>query len=131
MLHDRAVSEQERQRLFARNLRIARLRAHLTQVDMAEAMQMSETVYARYEAALTWPAVGSLRRLCQILRCSADWLLGLDDTPGPAPALPTEPLALRRVLRQLRHAQPRTRRMVTLLLDELEARGRLPPLDEE
>jgi hypothetical protein len=37
----------ERRRVFARNLRIARQRAHLTQVDMAEAMEMSETVYAR------------------------------------------------------------------------------------
>ena len=122
----------ERRRVFARNLRIARQRAHLTQVDMAEAMQMSETVYARYEAGTTWPATGSLKRLCQILRCSVDWLLGLDDSPGPAPAPPPrEPLALRRLRRQLRQAQPGTRRMVKILLDELEARGRLPPPDDE
>ena len=97
---------------------------------MAEAMNMSVTVYARYEAAMVWPNVDSLRRLCQILRCSADWLLGLDDTPGPAPsAPPEESLAMRRLRRQLRQAQPRTKRMVSLLLDELEARGRLAPPD--
>jgi transcriptional regulator with XRE-family HTH domain len=98
---------------------------------MAEAMRMSETVYARYEAGTTWPATGSLRRLCRILRCSANWLIGLDDTSGPAPSPPpAEPLAVRRLRRQLRNAQPGTRRMVERLLDELEARGRLAPPDE-
>jgi transcriptional regulator with XRE-family HTH domain len=122
----------QRRRVFARNLRIARQRARLTQVDMAEAMEMSETVYARYEAGTTWPATGSLRRLCRLLRCSASWLLGLDDTSGPAPSPPpAEPLAVRRLRRQLRTAQPGTRRMVELLLDELQARGRLPPPDED
>lgn len=121
-----------RRRVFARNLRTARARAHLTQVDMAEAMNMSVTVYARYEAAMVWPNVDSLRRLCQILRCSADWLLGLDDTPGPAPSPPPEEsLAMRRLRRQLRQAQPRTKRIVSLLLDELETRGRLAPLDDD
>jgi transcriptional regulator with XRE-family HTH domain len=132
MSDDQDTQEQERQQAFARNLRAARERAHLTQVDMAEAMKMSETVYARYEAAKTWPSIGSLRRLCQILNCSADWLLALDDTPGPAPSVPPqEPLAVRRLRRQLRHAQPRTRRMVKLVLDELQERGRLPPPDHE
>lgn len=93
---------------------------------------MSETVYARYEAGSIWPTPDSLRRLCQILRCSADWLLGLDDTTGPALAPPPEESpALRRVLRQLRHAQPGTRRLVEHLLDELEACGRLEPPDDE
>ena len=132
MSDDQDLQEQERQRTFARNLRIARERAHLTQVDMAEAMNMSETVYARYETAKTWPSIGALLRLCQILNCSADWLLGLDDTPGPSVAPePREPLAVRRLRRQLRTAQPRTRRMVKLLLDELEARGRLAPPDDD
>jgi transcriptional regulator with XRE-family HTH domain len=121
-----------RRRVFARNLRIARQRAHLTQVDMAEAMEMSETVYARYEGGMTWPTPSSLCRLCQILHCSPNWLLGLDNTPGPAPSPPpAEPPALRRVLRQLRQAQPDTRRLVEILLDELEARGRLPPPDDD
>jgi len=132
MSDDQDTQEQERQRTFSRNLRIARERAHLTQVDMAEAMTMSETVYARYESAKTWPSIGALLRLCQILNCSADWLLGLDDTPGPAlSALPQEPLPVRRLRRQLRHAQPRTRRMVKLVLDELQERGRLAPPDDE
>ncbi len=122
----------QRRRVFARNLRIARQRAHLTQVDMAEAMGMSETVYARYEAGTTWPATGSLRRLCRILRCSANWLIGLDDTSGPAPSPPpAEPMAVRRLRRQLRTARPETRRLVERLLDELEARGRLAPPDED
>jgi transcriptional regulator with XRE-family HTH domain len=118
--------------VFARRLRIARLRVHLTQADMAEAMEMSETVYARYEAGMIWPTPASLRRLRRILRCSANWLLGLDNTSGPPISPPpADPPALRRVLRLLRQAQPGTRRMVELLLDELEARDRLPPDEDE
>ena len=132
MSDDQDTQEQERQRTFSRNLRVARERAQLTQVDMAEAMTMSETVYARYESAKTWPSIGALLRLCQILNCSANWLLGLDDTAGPAlSAPPQEPLAVRRLRRQLRHARPRTRRMVKLVLDELQERGRLSPPDDE
>jgi transcriptional regulator with XRE-family HTH domain len=132
MSDDQNTQDRERQRTFANNLRVARERAHLTQVDMAEAMNMSETVYARYETAKTWPSIGALTRLCQLLNCSADWLLGLSDTPGPEVApLPSEPLAVRRLRRQLRDAHPRTRHMVDLLLDELEARGRLAAPDDD
>jgi hypothetical protein len=73
-----------------------------------------------------------LRRLCRLLRCSANWLIGLNDTSGPAHSPPpAEPLVLRRLRRQFRDAQPGTRRMVERLLDELEARGRQPPPDED
>jgi transcriptional regulator with XRE-family HTH domain len=116
---DGESEEQARQRRFARALRQARSRAELTQGDMAEALHMSETVYARYECGKAWPSLGRLRRLCAILDCPADVLLGLEPA-GTAPAPrkpppdpPAEPLVVRRLRRQLRTARPNTVRVVT------------------
>lgn len=134
---DGESEEQARQRCFARALRAARARTELTQGDMAEALGMSETVYARYERGKAWPSLGRLRRLCDILDCPADVLLGLDRAAPaagqlkPPPGPPTEPLAVRRLRRQLRHARPSTVRVVTWLLDILTERGLLQPPDED
>jgi transcriptional regulator with XRE-family HTH domain len=120
--------EQQWQRQFARNLRAARERAQLTQGDVAEALGMSETVYARYEAARTWPAIGRLRHLCQILDCSADVLLGyraLDEHALP-PAPPRDAPRLRRLLRLVRQARPELVQTVHQMLDILDGYRSLP-----
>jgi transcriptional regulator with XRE-family HTH domain len=100
---------------------------------MAEALGMSETVYARYERGMAWPSLGRLRRLCSILDCPADVLLGnepADTNPAPC-APPAEPLVMRRLRRQLRDARPNTVRVVTWLLDTLTEHGLLEPPDED
>ena len=131
------MSEEQAQRRFARALQAARARTELTQGDMAEALGMSETVYARYERGKAWPSLGRLRRLCDILDCPADVLLGLEPADisapprKPPPAPPAEPLAVRRLRRQLRTARPNTVRVVTWLLDTLTERGLLEPPDED
>ena len=131
--NDRDRQEQQWQRQFARNLRAARERAQLTQGDLAEALDMSETVYARYEAAKTWPAIGRLRHLCQILDCSADVLLGyraLDDRALP-PAPPRDAPRLRRLLRLVRQARPEMVLTVHQMLDLLDGyRGPAGPDSE-
>ena len=130
-------SEEQAQRRFARALRIARARTELTQGDMAEALGMSETVYARYERGKAWPSLGRLRRLCDILDCPADVLLGNESAAAakaprkPPPAPPAEPLIMRRLRRQLRDARPNTVRVVTWLLDVLTEHGLLEPPDED
>jgi transcriptional regulator with XRE-family HTH domain len=129
----RKIQDEQRRRLFSRNVRVARERAHLTQADMAESMDMSETVYSRYERAQTWPSTGSLRRLCAVLGCSADVLLGIrelaaDDTP---PAPPQDPPRLRRLLRDLREARPETTHAAHCLLDVIAEHGALPAPDDD
>ncbi|HWN71963.1 MAG TPA: helix-turn-helix transcriptional regulator [Haliangium sp.] len=117
------IQEEERQHRFARNLRAARLRARLTQAGVAEKLGMNDEVYARYERAKMWPGIDKLCRLCDILGCSADSLLGTDEAaPGPAetPVSEGSP-AVRRVLRRLRKARPRTVRLVSRMLNDLEA----------
>jgi transcriptional regulator with XRE-family HTH domain len=128
----RKIQDQHRRRLFSRNVRVARERAHLTQADMAESMKMSETVYARYERAQTWPSTDSLRRLCAVLGCSADVLLGTGER-GPEtapPAPPQDPPRLRRLLRDLREARPETTHAAHCLLDVIAEQGHLPAPDE-
>ncbi|HWN67372.1 MAG TPA: helix-turn-helix transcriptional regulator [Haliangium sp.] len=125
MPEDWDPQEMEWRRRFARHLRAARERARLTQADVAEALGMTETVYARYERAKIWPGIGRLRQLCQILDCSADVLLGYQKlAPGAVPpAPPEEPLHLRRLQRQFRHARPDTVQAAHRVLDILERYG--------
>jgi transcriptional regulator with XRE-family HTH domain len=116
--------EREWRRIFARQLRALRERARLTQSAVAAALEMSETVYARYEAGKIWPSLGRLRRLCQVLGCSADALLGFAYQGEPPPD-PSDPLPLRRLRRQLRQAGPESLRAVTRFLDALDRHGGL------
>jgi transcriptional regulator with XRE-family HTH domain len=133
MTHDWQTQDLECQRRFSRNLRAARERARLTQADVAEAMDMTVTVYARYERGKIWPSIGALRRLCDVLECSADLLLGLQEPEGdPAsPEPPAEPLPVRRLRRQLRRADPATLRLVEQMLDKLQESGVLPEPDDD
>lgn len=133
MTHDWQTQDLECQRRFSRNLRAARERARLTQADVAEAMDMTVTVYARYERGKIWPSIGALRRLCDVLECSADLLLGLQEPEGdPAsPEPPAEPLPVRRLRRQLRQANPATLRLVEQMLDKLQESGVLPEPEDD
>jgi transcriptional regulator with XRE-family HTH domain len=126
----RDIHDEERQRRFARNLRAARERARLTQAGVAEKLGMNDEVYARYERAKMWPGIDKLGRLCEILDCSADSLFGTDEAaPTPAEPPPDEDSpAVRRLLRRLRKAKPRTVRLVSRMLNDLESCARA---DEE
>ena len=121
--------DEERQRLFARTLRAARERAGLTQASMATKLGMEDEVYARYERAKMWPSLDRLGRICDILGCTSDALLGTDQPP-PRPARPPAPTPdedspdVRRLLRRLRKARPKTLRLAKQLMDELEKHGR-------
>lgn len=133
MTHDWQTQDLECQRRFSRNLRAARERARLTQADVAEAMDMTVTVYARYERGKIWPSIGALRRLCDVLECSADLLLGLQEPEGDptSPEPPAEPLPVRRLRRQLRQANPATLRLVEQMLDKLQESGVLPEPEDD
>jgi transcriptional regulator with XRE-family HTH domain len=122
----RDIQDEERQRRFARNLRAARERARLTQAGMAEKLGMSDEVYARYERAKMWPGIDKLCRLCEILDCSADSLLGTDEGAPAATEPPDadDSPAVRRLLRRLRKARPRTVRLVSRMLNDLESCAR-------
>lgn len=95
--------------------RAARLRAGLSQADVAEGVGVVTEVYGRLERSDLLPSVPTLRRLCLTLRVSADEFLGLgsskepDWSDGPAQR---DPPHLRRLLRTLRELSPEQLRLI-------------------
>lgn len=55
-------------------LRTARLRAGLTQAEVAEAALLPPEAYVRMERGKLLPSVDTLVALCRALRLSAGWL---------------------------------------------------------
>lgn len=51
----------------------------LTQKQLAELVNKSETGLASWEQGLSEPSVNDIRTLCKIFEVSADYLLGLVD----------------------------------------------------
>src|SRR5687767_12175346 len=64
--------------------REARLKAGLTQADVAERIGVATEVYGRLERGLLMPSVPTLRRLCLALHLPADKLLALGSAHPPA-----------------------------------------------
>jgi transcriptional regulator with XRE-family HTH domain len=93
---------------IGRTAREARLRAGLTQDEVASSMGITPEVYGRLERAQMLPSVPSLLRLCHTLGLSANALLGLDvgarpkRPPGrPAFAWVEESPGVRRLMQRI------------------------------
>ncbi|WNG19329.1 helix-turn-helix transcriptional regulator [Cystobacter fuscus] len=100
--------------------REARLRANMTQADVADRVNIATEVYGRIERGGMLPSLPTFRRLCRALRADANKLLGLDVSPaweeaaGPPPAdtleepisMSEDPPALRRLFRYLKKLTP-------------------------
>jgi len=88
-------------------LREARLKAELTQADVADRVGVATEVYGRIERGNLTPSVPNLRKLCMVLRVDASTALGLDAGEAAAWLMESEPPSeesprLRRLLRILR-----------------------------
>ena len=51
----------------------------LTQKQLAKLLNKSETGVASWEQGLSEPNINDIRKLCEIFKVSADYLLGLSD----------------------------------------------------
>lgn len=51
----------------------------LTQKQLAKLVHKSETAVASWEQGLSEPCVNDIRKLCEIFKVSADYLLGLEN----------------------------------------------------
>ncbi|MCY1080614.1 helix-turn-helix transcriptional regulator [Archangium lansingense] len=88
-------------------LKEARLKAELTQADVAERVGVVTEVYGRMERGHLTPSVLTLRKLCMVLRVDASAALGLQAGEAAAWLKESEPTPeespqMRRLLRTLR-----------------------------
>lgn len=64
---------------FSQRLKNLRKQAHLTQVDIAEKLGISQPAYASWERGIKKPTQGNLVKIAQILNVSVDYLVGNSD----------------------------------------------------
>lgn len=62
-------------------LKEQRNRLHYTQQDMADFLEITPQSYSKWERDIDPPSVERIKQLCEILKCSADYLLGLVNSP--------------------------------------------------
>ncbi len=111
--------------IFARELRAARSARGLTQAEAAERVGVAVEVFGRLERGRTLPRADTLVRVASALGVSADALLGLDSgAPATSSREPQAEYAdrpeMRRLLRRLENASPRTIRLLSALASSLE-----------
>lgn len=64
---------------FSERLKNLRKQAHLTQVDVAEKLGISQPAYASWERGVKKPTQENLVKIAQILSVSVDYLVGNSD----------------------------------------------------
>jgi transcriptional regulator with XRE-family HTH domain len=113
--------------------RAARMRAGLTQEDVAERIGMASEVYGRMERGQMLPRVENLRRMCLVLNVAPHQLLGLEPV-GPEETNPAEELKpraddtadMRRLLRRMRKLSPTQVKLLSLIAGAMVAKGKPP-----
>lgn len=63
-------------RIFAERLKEERMKANLTQQNMADKLSIMRGAYAQYENNMTEPSIETLAKITNILKTSADYLIG-------------------------------------------------------
>ena len=63
---------------FSENLKIARLRAGLSQKEVARLVGVASSTYSLYESGNREPNIDTIKRMADILNASADELLGIN-----------------------------------------------------
>jgi transcriptional regulator with XRE-family HTH domain len=99
-------------------VRSARPRWDLPPADVAERVGIATEVYGRLERGNMLPSVKTLRRLCLVLNCSSDVLLGVASAEKPVAVAEDPPEygerpEVRRVLRTLRRLEPAQLRLIS------------------
>lgn len=118
--------EQRLATLIGNAVRAARQRLELTQADVAERVGIATEVYGRLERGHMLPSVRTLRKLCLVLNCSSDVLLGMAAGVEGAPTLAEDPPEyrerpeVRRLLRTVRKLDAPRLRLLGQVANALE-----------
>jgi transcriptional regulator with XRE-family HTH domain len=113
-------------------VRNARVRAGLTQEDVAERIGMASEVYGRMERGQMLPRVENLRRLCLVLNVPPHELLGLETMAPNRGELPREDgkaraedtADMRRLLRRLRRLNANQVKLLSLIAGAMMNKGK-------
>lgn len=65
--------------IFSQRLRQLRKESGLTQVELAQKLNLTQQSYTRYEYGTGEPSLETLVRLAEIFEVSTDYLLGITD----------------------------------------------------
>ena len=65
--------------MFGDQIKALRQAAKLNQVQLAEKLNVSKQSVSNWENNNIMPSIDMLRRICEVLSCSADYLLELQD----------------------------------------------------
>lgn len=60
-------------------LKLSRLSKNLTQQQVADLAEITRGCYTHYESGIREPSIALIKRFCEILEISADYLIGLTD----------------------------------------------------
>ena len=72
------MSEQELNKLFARNLVKLLERRGISQADLAKALEVSESAVSLWCSGKTTPRMSKVDNICKLLLCTRDDLMGED-----------------------------------------------------
>lgn len=72
---------------ISENIRLAREFRQMTQAALAKATGLQPAAISHFETGERRPSIRNLRKICNALEFSADWLLGID-TKGLTRLLP-------------------------------------------
>ena len=61
------------------NLRFYRKAKKLNQQEVADRIGVTRQCYSNYEQGIRQPSVDVLRNICEVLECTADELIGIDN----------------------------------------------------
>ena len=64
---------------FGERLQLARLKAKLSQTELGRVTKLDSTYLSRLESGRHYPNIKTLLKLCNALKTSADFLLGVPD----------------------------------------------------
>ena len=77
------MADEEQKRIFFKNLNKYLSLSNKTQKEIAHILGTSQTMYARYERGASELPIRHLLALCSFYHVSADYILGLTDSPTP------------------------------------------------
>jgi transcriptional regulator with XRE-family HTH domain len=103
--------------VFAKRLQQLRRERAITQVELAQRLDVTQGLISLYERGAAAPTTQMLTKLAEVLGTSTDDLVGLHQHKSKRPVETREDLRLMRRLWQVRDLPPKTRRTILRFIE--------------